>query len=76
MGGVCVCGGGGLSPLSVRQIVMCASCGSQMATFGDLKTLADQLGADNLTPDLGGNLPYDHSVWVSNRLVCIVYNNT
>ena len=44
-----------------------------MATFGDLKTLSDQLGPDNLTPDLGGNLTYDHATWVSNRLVSYVH---
>ena len=29
----------------------------------------DQLGAENLTPELGGNMQYDHSIWVTNRLV-------
>lgn len=41
----------------------------QLATYGDLKPLVDQIGADNLTPDLGGTLVYDHNTWVSNRLV-------
>ena len=40
-----------------------------MATYSDSKSLVDQLGAENLTPELGGSLQYDHTSWVSNRLV-------
>lgn len=43
----------------------------QLATYGDIKYLVEQIGADNLTPDLGGTLSYDHSAWVSNRLVSL-----
>lgn len=39
-----------------------------LATFTDVKILADQVGAHNLTPDLGGTLNYDHKTWISNRL--------
>ena len=40
-----------------------------MATYSDSKSLVDQLGVENLTPELGGSLQYDHTSWVSNRLV-------
>ncbi len=35
----------------------------------DQKSLVDELGEENVTAEIGGNLKYDHTLWVNNRLV-------